>query len=365
MSRRLGAVLLVGLGLWSCGNATQRVTYPGAVKGNRAVGRYFGASVSDAFHQGDEGVVHFDGASWTPVPGLGGSFFGTAVSAGPGKVWVLDSGRLERVDVAGAREDFTAQLTEGGGKPVSLGVGNGAVLVCAGNETAKTYALYRLEGAAFQKVVSGLSAPVTFELVRGGDDAFVSTKWPELSLQLEGVPTAGTDLGVFDGTALAGPLSVAGDPAGAPTALRAVSPRLPKAMGVLGDYVFDGAWLHAARRPPPSGFYYLRADGRLGVLANLYGEGGIGTAYAVTYDPVTGQYSAQQLDVNGEVEVSYWTAAWDGAGWVDGAKLFTAMACIGATCGGSRTAFVGELDDGTMVVAGNESDVSGIWFIKP
>ncbi len=94
------------------------------------------------------------------------------------------------------------------------------------------------------------------------------------------------------------------------------------------------------------------------MLAGLLGE----ADWTPTYAPATGML----LDINESVNVNYWIAAWDGAGWVGQQKVFTSAACVGVTCGGSRTAFVGELDDGTLVTAGNDADeVSGIWFLTP
>lgn len=113
--KRLGFLFLA---LSACGGS-QRVTYDGAVKGNAVIGRYFGANAKDLFHTSDQGLVYFDGSAWTKVMTGDAAF----VSAGPGKVWSLISGRLERVDASGAKDDFTAQVSADG-PPVSLGWGN-------------------------------------------------------------------------------------------------------------------------------------------------------------------------------------------------------------------------------------------------
>lgn len=355
--KRLGLFLFLS----ACGGS-QRVTYDGAVKGNAVIGRYFGANARDLFHTSDVGLVHFDGSAWTKVMASNAAF----VSAGPGKVWSLLNGRLERVDAAGGKEDFTGQVSADG-PPVSLGWGNGEVLLCAGNAAAKKFFVYRFSGSTFERIAGPIAEPLTFELVRGRDDAFVKSAVPAVPFQ----PVASflaqpTGYAYFDGTEVSGPILMASNPEAVNLSFQSVSPRVPRAEGVLGLFSYDGAWLHASRRPPPTGFFYWRADNRLGVLAGLYGGGDWPTVYATTYDPSTGQYGSTLLDVNGDAEVNYWTAAWNGTEWVDKVKLFKSVACIGVTCGGSRTALVGELDDGTMVAAGNDDEgVSGIWFVSP
>ncbi|MDP1824380.1 MAG: hypothetical protein Q8L48_14085 [Archangium sp.] len=346
--------------LSACGGS-QRLTYDGAVKGNAVVGRYFGANTKDLFHTSDTGLVHFDGSAWTKVMTSDAAF----VSAGPGKVWSLLNGRLERVDAAGAKEDFTAQVSADG-PPVSMGRGNGEVLICSGNAAAKKYFVYRFTGTAFERIAGPIAEPLTFELVRGRDDAFVKSAVPAVPFQAVVTYVAQpTGYAYFDGTEVSGPIFMTSNPEGVNLSFQSVSPRVPRAEGVVGLFSYDGAWLHPSRRPPPTGFYYWRADGRLGVFANLYGNSDWPTVYASTYNPGTGQYGSTLLDINGEADVHYWTAAWNGTDWVDKIELFQSVACIGVTCGGSRTGLAGELDDGTMVTAGNDEGVSGIWFVSP
>ncbi len=355
----IGLFVLVG-----CSGGTQRVAYPGAIKGNMVIGSYFGANAKDLFHVAEEGVVHFDGSTWTPVPGIATRQGPMVVSAGPGKLWALGGGKLERVAAGGAREDFTAQVSADG-PPLSIGRGNGEVLVCAGNTQTKRFFVYRFSGEQFERIAGPVSEELTFELIRGRDDAFVRSAVPAVPFNPASFTSANSGLAYFDGSTVSGPILVVGN-SEQNSDVGKTSPRVPKAEGVLGSFVFDGAWFHPSRRPAPGGYFYWRSDNRLGVLAGLLGEADWTPTYAIGYDPATGQYGGMLLDINQSVNLTYWTAAWDGNGWVGQQKLFTSPACVGVTCGGSRTAFGGELDDGTLVTAGNDTDaVAGIWFLTP
>lgn len=361
MNRLLCIGLLV---LAGCSGGTQRVAYPGAIKGNMVIGGYFGASSKDVFHTAEDGVVHFDGSAWTPVPGVPTRQGPMVISAGPGKLWALGGGKLERVAAGGAREDFTMQVSAEG-PPLSIGRGNGEVLVSAGNVQTKRFFMYRLSGETFERIAGPVSEELTFELIRGRDDAFVRSEVPKVPFNPVDLQASASPLAYFDGTTISGPILTVGNSEQA-LDLRKTSPRVPKSEGVVGAFTFDGAWFHPSRRPAPGGYFYWRSDNRLGVLAGLLGEADWTPNYAVGYDPATGQYGQVLLDLNESVNVNYWIAAWDGNGWVDQQKLFTSAACVGVTCGGSRTAFGGELDDGTIVTAGNDSDeVAGIWFLSP
>lgn len=359
-------VIITLLLLAAC-SGSQRVAYEGAQKGNIVVGRYFGANAKDLFHTAEQGLMHFDGSAWTQVPGVDAVLGGQFVSAGAGKVWLLSGGKLERIDAGGMRQDFTS-MVNADGPPLSVGRGNGEVMVCAGNVAMKRFFIYRLNGETFERVAGPSSEEFSFELIRGRDDAFLRSPLPLPAIPFFPVASyvgTPTPLAWFDGSAISGPLFVTGN-SNTPGELKSVSGRVPKSEGVLGAFTFDGAWLHASGRPSPGGFFYWRSDDRLGVLANLYGAADWTPTYAVAYDPATGQYGSALLDVNSEAEVNYWTAAWNGTGWVDQQKLFKSTACVGVTCGGSRTGFAGELDDGTLVAAGpDDSQVAGIWFVTP
>ena len=361
MNRALCIGLFV---LGGCSGGTQRVAYPGAVKGNMVIGKYFGANAKDLFHVAEEGVVHFDGSAWTPVPGVPTRQGPMVVSAGPGKLWALGGGKLERVDAAGMRQDFTMQVSAEG-PPLSIGRSNGEVMVCAGNTQTKRFFVYRFGGEQFERIAGPVSEELTFELIRGPNDAIVRSAVPAIPFNPAAVAASNSGLALFDGTTVSGPILVAGSSEQG-VEVSKTSSRVPKAEGVFGSFTFDGAWLHPSGRPATGGYFYWRSDNRLGVLAGLLGEADWAPHSAVGYDPATGQYGEVLLDLNESVNVNYWIAAWDRAGWVAQQKLFTSAACVGVTCGGSRTAFGGELDDGTLITAGNDADeVSGLWFLTP
>jgi hypothetical protein len=376
--------LLSAISLAGC-TSSSFASHP-APPGRTEFTAYFGTSSSDvwafapAYASGGFELDHWDGTKWTAVAPTGS--IGSACTTTPGKVWVAGSATLGVLDPAGNFQDFSAALPTGPHPERSVSCGRGVALVVLQPDTVNAPNIERLFVFSNDKF-SEIPAPA----VVGVPNAPLVSIWSDSDLYLgfsnyssqqqspEFIRDPGATDFHFDGKLWS---------RGTTNRIGEIDPKYTAGLSVAGaSTVFprDDVWLNCGPGAVRFDGVTLRPlDGPVpaGVCTFSYAAGHPIVVFRATESPTLNPtaYNCDSggnctlIDARGSADVTFDRMQWDGSKWTQNAKVATLKACVGVACGYSggsqRFGVFGQLDDGTLVLEGPESDSdkTAIWFVQ-